>query len=182
MDYSLGTAEDLKTKQDIHTSLSSFHFRDYWDLKDLHRSATHQIHGSYPRFYQTSSRDRELATSPGAPFYFQSLWLYKNSLYELNSVSWELPECPILYIFQCQITLPVIALKLYLAHIKVSLYWGNSSQVSKLGMMEELWKNLNQIQFPVVRLSLPCALGYVRPSGLKFLTCQMGSQYPPHRK
>lgn len=112
VDYSLGIVEDLKTKQDIHTSLSSFHFRDYWGLKDLQRSATHQIHGSYPRFYQTSSRDRELATSPGGPFYFQSLWLYKNSLYELNSVSWELPECPILYILQCQITLPVIALKL----------------------------------------------------------------------
>lgn len=95
VDYSLGTAEDLKTKQNIPMTLSSFNFIDHWDLKDLQRSAIHLIHGSYPHFYQTSSRDRVLATSPGGPSYFQLFWLYQSSLYELNSVSWELPECPI---------------------------------------------------------------------------------------
>lgn len=54
MQWSIG--EDLKTKQNMHMTLSSFNFIDHWDLKETQRPTIHlMMHGSHPHFYQTSA-------------------------------------------------------------------------------------------------------------------------------
>lgn len=166
MDCSLDIVEDLKTKQNIHMALSSFKDQPliwYTVLTHISTKPLPGIGNSLPPQEAHSTSSCSDST-------------------QIPCMSWTLsPEsslnAPSLY--------PLIpnntSSDSFRAHVKVSLYQLNFSQVRSLVWWKNyivLWTRYNsQLWHFLYHVLLGIFI-----SGLKFLLCQMGSQYPPHRK